>query len=593
MSFSSPFLLDLHRSMSTVFLQRRLTSKAGSNGSSVAHNDTLTALYHNWSLPPTQTLPLQSPLRDSPYQFHSKTNSDPSYIQTPRLAVTKMLVDRWCELREYYGIYSGSLSVKPSKAIELGVERHLELEEMMHTKVDVSSLEQTVEEIYTEVVRREELICTEEQGDLVFPDPPCLERLSVSVEEFEDAVFGSVGVSDMASQWSNQIINRLYALITTSEAREVLVHCYVDLTKGKFIDNTRSLLAGQTDPGVANPRKVLVSGIIDHLSLTNQHDPSDLSLFEEIKWNEEYNCDHVINHTLLVDITSFLKRTEKLLGDHKDSFKVRTTDVKTRSYNKIPPQKSVLESAKFQTIYYRKMFGLLATENRVDEHFGYNSLLENARQRGLNVDEPINMLTILVLLRQNFKILYKDFVKLAKGEPIGHEAYDTFMRENSFDSYDLSQLVQLEPFENLSLAENFDYCELLTSDLITAWKYPPTLRYFAARSAQFYSLFQDLMGDVTSVEYHNVKTQRCFHTSEYAYNSSELESQLQSGTSFWNGERAPIFTNDLDKCKYCEFNSRCAVPNGKTDDSDHRKIIGQEISRFLEDRNRIEQSETS
>jgi exonuclease V len=550
-------------------------------------NQPLQKLYSNWHLNESYPLPLLSPISRTPFQFHSTFNVDQSYITSPRLSVTKLLTGRWCELREYYTIYSESEAINTA-AMTSGVSFHLGLELQLHVPTDTTELITTLEHITSG--RIEEIrSCV----DLI-SDPELHGVETARLDKFEDGCFGSIKESNLAMDWTDLILSRIFSLFTTSEAREVLIHGYVDIQNGSFNATTDKFDFNIKPSKIVPSTNVLVSGVIDYLKLVNPTCPTDLSLFQDINDFIEYEFRTTINGSRIIDLSKFLQDVPYLLKD--SGFEIVTTDVKTRSFNRIPAQSSVLKAAKFQTFYYRKFLELLSQkEQSVD--FAYSCLLENASNRGIDVDKPINYTTIVNLLRKFPNLLYRDFIKLANGEPIGFAPYDTFVEQSNFDDYRIQEfLVNYESDDSLSSLDNkptqkivhqlnsidsFDYGKLLTSDLLKPWKTPPTLRYFAARGAQFYQLCAGIVGDETTVEYHNSKTGRCFHINTYKYSEDELDAQLNQACTFWNGSRDPEYVSDLNKCKYCAFNSKCLIPNHQAPEDFQKKQIGSKIYGFL------------
>lgn len=522
-------------------------------------NDSLISLYNNWKLVDSEFLPLTNPTSISPYHFQSTYNSDLSYIKTPRLAVTKLLTDRWCELREYYTLYAGSPPFQMTKAVELGLGHHTDLEHQLHVDIDTTTLSQVWERI---INSRLELL-----------------KEDVNYSKYVDLAYGNVGEGAFAASLSNQAIGRMFSLLTTSQAREVLVHGYLNLKEQHFINTTSELLSVETRPGMAEESKVLVSGIVDHFQIANRQDPRDLTMFQEVNDYMEYEFTEDVNGVRLVDLTQLFEDIPEIIHEHAQNYSIRTSDVKTRSFNRAPHQPSILNAAKYQTFYYKRMLELLAQPTSEENVcFGYHSLLENAKTRGLDIDKPISLTFLVLILRKHHNLLYHDFTKLAQGQPIGFELFDEYATNTEFEDYDVQSLIRSQEIDQMCNEDDFDYHKLLTPELLTSWKVPPTIRYFAARSYQFYTLFADFVGDQTRVEYHNGKTGVLFHSNNYQYDSNEMNLQISLASKFWNGDRQPNYTTDISKCKNCTFSTKCLIPNEGLDDS---KIVGRKVHEFL------------
>lgn len=516
-----------------------------SSRSQASLNTKLHALQTSWNISEQQFLPLVSPLNISPFEYHSRYNSDLSYVISPRLSVTKLLTSSWCELRDYYEVYAGSLQTKKLRAVIQGSKYHNKLESQLHEKIDTDYL---VEELRGAM-------------ETMTWDKP--------QDQVEQMIFGFSKESTLAMEWSETIISRLFQLVTTSEAREVLVHCYIDLNGGNFLHKASSL---ETN------KKVLVSGIIDYLLLHNPEDITDISLFNDVKDALHYDFPPDENGTQLFDLTRMLQTIEPIIREHSENFKVTVTDVKTRSRKTIPSQKSVVEAAKLQTFYYTIMVSILS-----QSEFAYHSLIENAKSRGLDVDAPINVSTLASILRQNYQLFYKDFIKLANGESIGFAVFDDYTKAQQYPEYDLSGFTiddHTRIKENSELDLSFE--DLMTDKLLTSWKIPPTLRYFAARGSQFFSLIHNLLGGKTTVEYHTSFDGMLFHENVYELDVESLKEHLKSAATFWNGKRYPFYTDDVSRCNYCDFKEKCMVPNGTVDSKlPNKKAVGYRLNAFL------------
>lgn len=514
-------------------------------------NDLLTGIYNYWKLNPNDNLPLYNPTKYTPFEFHSQYNQDRSYISTPRLSVTKLLVFSWCELRSFYQVYSGSARLPSTQAMTQGTKLHSKLEAEIHPEIDTTEIEQ-----------------------FLLSNAVSLGELQKAVPIEEDKVVFYLGeVERLAVDWAEMLIERLFSLIMGAEAREILLHGYLNFNNRLFVTNKDE---------IRDPSSVLVSGIVDYVKLQNLTNPSDGTLFDDIHGFVDDNFDQVDN-VPLVDLSKFLPEAKQIL-QHYD-FRLTFTDVKTRSAPQIPRQESVLEAAKFQTFYYRHFFQLLSRDSR----FTYFSLIENAERRGHDVDKPLSILTTICLLRKHYHILFKDFLRLANGEPIGFApfddsaksmAYDFVSVFQSSDEFSLANPNHTHFFEQLREIDGIEY-DLILLPLLKVWKTPPTLRYLAARASQLFGVFEENLGDVTSVEYRLNKTSQLLLENVYEYDFSEFQVEVESASKFWNGEREAVPTEDLLRCSFCEFQSKCMVAGGNTTEAVEKKTIGPKIRHFL------------
>lgn len=516
-------------------------------------NEQLMNIYKHWNLYHKNDLPFINPTKYTPFEFQSIENDDISYINNPRLSVTKLLISGWCELRELYRVFAGSVRTPPTKAMSAGTKLHLKLEQALHGVIDLEDIENFIRSNTEEIM---------EMYDLVD----------------NDGIFDMNPDDSIAIDWSEIIIERLYSLIVCSESREVILHGYLNLQKESFVENEQE---------IKNPSSVLVSGIVDQIQFENPENSDDFALFDEVQKYLDVEYEQV-DETPLVDLSRFFDDVKNIIQCYPE-FQLKFTDLKTRMVYQIPLQKSVLDSAKFQTFYYRYFFELLSK----DANFAYRCLLENAKRRGLDVDKPLSVLTTFRILRRHYHLFYNDFLKLADGKPIGFAPFDLeridsdyefgklFVLSKDFAQHQEQASQHLKFIESLGGYDSLEYDKLLLP-LLKTWKTPPTLRYLAARSAQFYEIFGSRLGDTTTVEYRNTFTGKIIDTKVYNYNNGELETETIHASDFWNGKLDPEPTNDFLRCQYCEFKSKCAIPKiGKISDS--HASIGPEVRKFLND----------
>ncbi|CAK9436252.1 uncharacterized protein LODBEIA_P08100 [Lodderomyces beijingensis] len=556
-------------------LKEKEKEKASCGSGLALANQSLIQIYDNWRLPHEAKLPMSNALFSNqhevtPFEFYTSHNSDSSIVKSPRLSTTRLLVNSWCQFRDYYSIFAGSPRTE-TKAMQSGTQHHAQLEIESHPELQMDFT--ALETFYN--CKMEEL-----KAD--------------AVDETTLAYLNSMHSIDAESiksmDWFTQIISRLYVALVRGVAREVLVCGYLDLPNHKFIDaeafngaKSMDKLAahGGCDDGgdrYLEPH-ILVSGVVDMIKVANPRDACDYTFHRRLNDVVDFEFEKDQDtQTPIIDLGRFINEVQILLnGDFtRDNLSVTVTDVKTRHWSNVPRQRSVLRSAKIQTMYYRYMMQLLSA----DENFAYQCLVRSARIRGLDVDKPLNHFTILQMLHLHYDLLSPDFAKLKNGQSIGFDPYDRHVVNSHGDSdpattqaYNFGILFQnshqfsqespqcdayLAEMEPISAQLEFNQARYLRP-LLGEWKTPPTLRYFAARAAQFYHLFHGFLGDETTVEYHNAKLARKFHTNVYKYDEAELEEEIEDACKFWNGEMRPKPVDDVDKCRYCDFASKCVV----------------------------------
>ncbi|KAI5967676.1 EXO5 [Candida margitis] len=584
-----------------------------------ANNESLSNIYDNWNLSHSANLPIVSPLPGDniPFTFFSKHNADPTIIQSPRLSVTRILVNNWCQAREYYKIYSGSLRSPPSEAMEQGSRYHAALEEETHPSIDLSDLLTFVSQKADALKKA----LSGKTGKLKRRQKVPADALSKGqngkeVVELLDEM-KSVSQEDLlANEWSHKVISRLFALLTNAKAREIPIHGYINLNQAKFIE--------PRDGASALDNSVLVSAIVDLFQFKNHKDPTDLTFFTEMQNMMEFEFDKDrAGSKLMIDLTRFMPEAAKVLAEYNrnDNLSLVISDVKTRSDNSVPYQQSVVAGAKVQTFLYRRFFDTLSK----DAPFTYRGFIENAMKRNLDIDKPLSPFIVLQMLRLNHNLFYNDFVKLSNGEPLGFDPFDEdlklnklsqslaglkiegsgldsiplgsastkhdafrfdllFQNVNDFSfttpsnqSY-LNELDQLEPQQS---KQQFPYSHYM-KPLLKTWQTPPTLRYLAARSAQLLHLFNNFTDNLTTVEYHNALKHEVFEIRQYQYQEQDLQAEVDEASKFWLGKLVPQFADSKSKCNYCEFKLKCIVGRGEADDDMYkRKMVGPKVRQFI------------
>lgn len=513
--------------------------------------DTIQPLFSNFNVNPKHLLPLTKPsyIKQSPFEFHSMFNADPSYLSVPRLSVTKLLTTSWCELREFYLVYSGSPSFKKTTQMKLGSEYHSGLEEQTHKVVDMQPF----------VMKVDDLLLQNE-----------------FTEEDREMINQGAGEAELADIWLEKIVVRLFSLLTRSEARELVVHGYLNLIDGKYITKLADI---KSTPFSNN--KVLVSAIIDHIKLTNKYDENDLDFFVEINDYIETQFENGV-----IEFDKFLNEVHEIINKYSDELEMTISDVKTRSFNKIPQQDSVVEAAKLQVSHYKTMLDTLSQKG-----VSYNLFNDNALRRNLDIDQPLGIKHVLMFLIRNYELVYDDFEKLSQGKPIGVAAFDDYYKESTreFPGYSFKTLLgndhTKEQLNKLCLEMyDKDLDKLIPPSMMNRqWQIPVTLTYISGRINSLFDTLGPVSRDKLSIEYHNVRTGVKFSQRSFKFNETKFAEQVDNSSKFWSGRKPYAeFTDDLSKCKYCDFSSKCPIPNQKETIGD--QSIGNVVLQFINSR---------
>lgn len=475
-------------------------------------------------------------IEPSPYEYYCTVNEDSSHITQPRLSVTKLLVLGWCELREFYGVFSG-LHTKRTARLRTGVNHHEKLEKKSHPRLDAKKVDKEVKQA-SETHTKEELA----------------------------VLFSTKMAHQLASAWSERVVTRLVEMAHTKQLREIQVHGFLNLETG--------VLAADVE-AVAD--SVLVNGIVDIVSLDTQNHTLEEPRYEsgeELPPKLKQKKSEM--EQKILDLSIVIPEAKNILSKLAEDHYLHTCDVKTRVQNSIPQQASVLLSARDQCMFYGRFFHLLSR----DELLCYESWLENGRRRLVDPDAPISVGFATELLLQQFNTLATDFLRLANGEPIGFEEFDKLELNSQSCDYSLTDFVTEEKFRELLLelyGPETPYQHLDLSPLFNSWKKPLTLRYFAARAAQAFNMFKDFKPGSVSVEYHNTKSNKLVKRIHYPFSEKSLENTINNSAEFWNGTKLPEGTDDLSKCHWCNFKNRCPVKNGK-----ENRMFGDRLAKLLD-----------
>lgn len=466
-------------------------------------------------------LPLPKPqIRPSPFEYFCSVNEDRSYLTQPRLSVTKLLTGAWCELQSFYDVFAGLREAKSSR-LTTGVKHHEKLEKRAHPRLDSELVDKSIQEATLE-----------------------------HTEEEKVALFKTRMAYQLASQWSEKVVTRLIQMAFRGLLREIQVHGFLDLDKGRFANDTQEI------PGL-----ILVNGVVDIVKVDSFNHNTSEPLYEKQGPNlimENAKTAELLNEILdlSIEIPRAKEHLTKLSKDHY----LHIGDVKTRRVDNIPAQESVLLSAKNQCLIYSQLIDILAR----NPEFGYLSWVENGIRRNVDPNEPISIGFAAELLLEQFSTLALDYLRLARGEPIGFGPFDQLQSALSTEQYSLSDFTSKEQFhrmlEELYGADS-NFLNLDISPLFESWKKPPTLRYFAARAGQAFNIFEAFLPGSVSVEYYNIRTNKLLQSIHYAYDKENLKKVVLDSATFWNGSREPAGTESKSRCTYCKFQNRCPVKN--------------------------------
>ncbi|EDO16494.1 hypothetical protein Kpol_513p10 [Vanderwaltozyma polyspora DSM 70294] len=442
--------------------------------------------YLNYHLPKSYPVPFE--INNRAYD-NSDGNGENEKVRN-RLSVTKLLTKRWCELREAYDIYSETPLFEHKQIIE-GKLVHQKLEEDIH---------------------------------------PVTEDLESFVEDFEVPIPTDNFHNHVDDLFSCSM--RLLSLFRCGEAREVRCHAFLDSRTGTFID-------GLPKDG----KDVLVSGIIDHLSLRRKIRVFTSSGFTEFNG---LNDEVFENGNNFQSIIEWLNANIDFL---KSEYQINVSDVKTRMFRSVVSQKSVLKYSKYQVMYYRYFLELLGLHPDVT----YGQLLNSSLSRGFNIDQRIDPAKVIYFMASD-EVIVDDMRKLRDGDDIGFPPFDSDFTGSSptEEEYDMSILS--DQITDPNVLERY-------GEFLVPWKRPVTLKYFAARLAQMYNCISPLLSKHLTLEYYYKGDN--FKNINFDFNEDEIRNGAFDSSMFWFGKRdiepiEPTSENLITYCKYCDYVNVCS-----------------------------------
>lgn len=416
-----------------------------------------------------------------------------------RLSVTKIITRSWCELRYAYDL-SSTLEKLPTRYVKKGVKFHKSLEDNLYKP----------------------------NGEL---------EAFISFQNIRGF---------RKTLWFNwfDTLKKLIGLYSSAgECREILCHAYInsdldDPQDGNFVEDVNKF---KNDNNLA-----LISGIIDHLKWKKKTDLKNDDNYPRSSCNSFDLFDDIFkNSDISNDLSKIISKLNEEIPKRTKDWAIQVSDIKTRHTFNVPKQTSVIKTTKLQIMYYKKFLETLA----IDPILTYEKLILNATKRQINVDEPIDPVTIMAFIVDS-PYLIPDMQRMRDGKPIGFVPFDEY--DYTMIDYDATALS--------SQIINGDIREKL-GEFFTAWKKPVTLRYFAARLAQTYHLIGSSLSDKLLVEYYFSGNN--FHNINFDYDNRKLIEHNIDSSNFLFGKRQiePIKQNAknfLTYCKHCEYETVCS-----------------------------------
>jgi len=420
----------------------------------------------------------------------------------PKISVTQLLTDSWCELRSYYDSYACSRAA-PSAAMVSGTEQHKSLEDRTH-KPEINVTKE-IQKNFT---------------------PIMMDQL----KNFERTL---------------NLISRFIDLLTIGKAREFAVTAIINKETKELIDvnNLQKLAFVHQKSPCYNDQFILASGYLDYL-----RSESYVNGLEKEKWIQN-------NYSLNTLLETSIKGPLTVID-----VKTRGKPIVTKSKGVLIGHRYQIGLyRKFLGLMSGENVSGINSPISVDQinETAYTLLVTDSVQRGYDVDEPVDPVVGLVMLANNPWIITM-LEQICVNDLLGNSLYDTFHAQQSTDySWDLSQVNPKDFYQVLepSLLQR-------TEQLFTKWKRPLSLRSITALISKFYPLISKKLSQNTKIMYYT--DGECFHTSNYLYNPKAINTFMEDKVKFLIGQRPPrpIEKSEIpQKCGFCRFQSICEYSN--------------------------------
>ncbi|ODV61593.1 Exo5p ASCRUDRAFT_75585 [Ascoidea rubescens DSM 1968] len=451
----------------------------------------------------------------------------------PRLSVTKILTNTFCEFKYIYEIYNKNAPEK-SKAMFQGQKIHSILENSIYP--DKAELLNNFVERYT-----------------IGSQLPL--RKNVDIMGYQ--------------LFSNTI--KFKDLFFIGESRENQIHGFINTNTLKIVGSHKP--ESRNDSENEN-NDLLISGIIDHLILTktNHKEIAKRMDFEtNTKYLQGFNESLDLNK-YSNDLNDFIEKfSEDSVQDAflKENFRIIVSDVKTRGIKRKPDHQNVIDGSKLQIQIYRSFLEILSD----DVENSYWSIIKSLQKRNLDVDEPLSKEYMFIYLKE-FPEYFSDMVRLSKGKKIGFEDFGGNITLNQKKpeikiETDTKETLRQENSSS-TIFPIFKGEDEKMNDLLIDWKSPLTLRYLAYRLSQVLGIFKKFLSDELKIEYYSNKEfgQSFLHVNFNKLPKDELDKVIESNMELILGKRNPDLNwigKDMRKvekyCKYCNFREKCGWRN--------------------------------
>lgn len=327
-----------------------------------------------------------------------------------------------------------------------------------------------------------------------------------------------------------QTIRRLINLFEFGKGREILVHALYDRKREKLLTE---IPAGE---GIIPEDCIIISGIIDDLHLTSNHEDAFRAFQRELQYELKKAFD--FEETF----RAIRNKTKQWTDADDPMLYLVVNDDKSRS-DKRKPSPRYQKTQLLQVGMYRKFLGILSK----DVNFTYESWRYNMECRMESLDLPLdNTLVSFSYFVNHF--LLNDYIKLKRGEPLEFTGISRPPLQTA------ERFAKPYTFINTTNVKELDILE-------GEWVHPPTLAHILGRLAQAQCLLNDFLSDRLQVTYVSRSTGECLNVISGKYDGDYVSEQIGEGMDLWMGKREPSATNYEQACNYCDFKNKCEIPD--------------------------------
>lgn len=433
------------------------------------------------------------------------------------------------------------LSTELQPDLKLKLEQKMKINPQTNLQSTILAVEPETATSTIKIVDDSSITLVEDAGTII-PDDVTSVDLDSLIESKADTVSEEdilklktdLDISSTQGYKLSQTLNRTLSLLSKGECREILVHGFYNKSTLSLFPPLEQERAEYVNKDIDLEENILLSGIIDDLTLSSVHEGAVETFCAEV--------DSVLKNSY--DLDEIIKEIKKIISiwsdgnDSKNSMiNIIVNDDKTTMSTSLP-----LKSTRTTHMTQVGIYRLLLQKSVEDIELAYLSWRANMKVRSIDVDMPLSSdIITLCALQSNY--LLQDFIKLKGGKPMVFEKPDktAIIPDDGYT------------FENKS---NQDWLDILNGK----WVKPPTLSHIIARLVQVQSLLSPLLSDLLQITYISQKSEKLINKVDQKFDEEHIVSQINQGVELWLGRREPAPVTNERSCNYCMFKTKCMVP---------------------------------